>query len=184
MKSFTHPRKQSLFITSKPTHSHGLTLIELLITMSIMMIVISLGSSTLPSFIHKQTTTTALNTLFHLVTFTRTKAIREQEVFTLCASNDDRNCTGEWNKKIIIFNDNNKNARRDNTETLFKTISMPANTPCLKWNAGLNRQYLRFKPDGSNAGTAGHFKFCNPNPPSIQKKIVISFTGRTSFRNL
>lgn len=173
---------QNLFQNRFP--SRGMTLVEVLICLSIAMIVTTLGATSVPSYLEKRVESVAFDTLFHLVTFARTKAIREQELFTLCASNDGINCNGEWNQQIIVFNDNNKNARRDNSEILYKMIAMPSGTPCLEWNVGLNRRYLRFKPDGSNAGTAGHFRPCDTTKSLLQKKLVVSFAGRTSIKDL
>ena len=164
--------------------SRGLTLIELMMALCIIMIITTVGASTLPGFLHKQVENAAFDSLFHLVTFARTKAIHEQEIFTLCASADGISCSGPWNQQIIVFNDNNKNAQVDAGEIVHRQFTLPQGTPCLEWNVGLNRQYLRFKPDGTTAGTAGHFKFCDSAQAQLQKKLVISFTGRTQVRNL
>ncbi len=162
----------------------GMTLIELLTTLSVIAITMSIGFPSMSKWIKTKSQNAAFETLYHSVTFARTKAIRQQENFTICASKDNTQCNGEWNDTIIIFNDHNKNAQLDSSEILYKTISMPQGTPCIQWRAGGGRDYLRFKANGATSGTAGHFRYCDPNTTQYDKKLVVSFTGRTSIKKL
>jgi Tfp pilus assembly protein FimT len=84
----------------------------------------------------------------------------------------------------MVFSDNNKSESiDDDDDTLFKLIQLPKSTPCLYWNLD-KRQYIQFKPSGAINGTAGHLKFCDDVSSSYNKKLVISFNGRTSLKNL
>ena len=173
-----------IYSVCRHPRSRGFTLIELMICISIILILAGLGANGIPGFLQRKAESTAIDTLFHLVAFARNKAIREHKVLTLCASDDDVHCTGEWNRKIMVFEDDNQNAQREQREALLRIVTMRDNIPCLSWNASLHRNYLRFKPDGTSAGTAGNFHFCQPDKALVRKKLVISLTGRTAMRNL
>jgi Tfp pilus assembly protein FimT len=162
----------------------GATLIELITTATIILTIIGTGLPSLSKWLQYQTEITILRSLSHLVTFARTKAVKENQYLTLCASHNRVSCEGEWNKTIIVFNDFNKNETLDNDEILFRIFELAKTTPCLKWNASAGRQYLQFKPSGATNGTAGHFRFCQGVNTAIDKKLVISFNGRTSLKKL
>ncbi|MFA7552723.1 MAG: GspH/FimT family pseudopilin [Spongiibacteraceae bacterium] len=171
-------------LAKKSAALRGFTFIDLLTTLSIFMVITFLGIPNFSAWLQRQAQSTVFDTLHHLSTFARTKAVKENTYLTLCASHDNVNCTGEWNKTIIIFSDPNKNETVDGDERLFKVLTLPKSTPCLLWNAGAQRQYLQFKPSGAINGTAGHFRFCDSVNNSIETRLVISFNGRTSLKSL
>ena len=162
----------------------GFTLVDLLTTMSVLMIIACIGIPNMTGWLHSQAQSTVFNTLHHLCALARTRAIKDNNYMTVCASDDLTKCGGLWNKTVIVFSDSNKNEQVDNNDVLYKAITLPGTTPCIEWNSGARRQHLQFKPSGATNGTAGHFKFCNPTNLAIQKKLVVSFNGRTSIKKL
>lgn len=169
---------------TKANLQRGFTFIDLLTALSVFMVVTCIGIPNLHHWLQRQAQSTVFDTLHHLSTFARTKAVKENTFLTLCASHNNLTCNGDWNKTIIIFNDPNKNETVDAGERLFKVMALPDSTPCLQWNASAHRQYLQFKPSGATNGTAGHFRFCDSVNNAIEKRLVISFNGRTSLKNL
>lgn len=166
------------------TATLGFSLIELMTVLSVFIIASGIGTPALSKWLQRSAESTAFTSLHHLITFTRTQAIKENTYFTLCPSSDNQKCTGEWNKTLIIFSDANKNEQLDGGERLFKSIALPAVTPCLEWRSGASRQYVQFKPSGATNGTAGHFLFCDGAHSATKKKLVLSFGGRTSLKTL
>jgi type IV fimbrial biogenesis protein FimT len=165
------------------TSVRGITLIELLSTLTIMSIVTAMGMPAMDQWIQRKTEDTVLKSLFHLSVYTRTEAIKASDYFTFCPTEDKISCGGNWNKEIMVFKDSNKNEAIDEDDVLFKLIRLPATSPCIEWILK-KRQYVQFKPSGASNGTAGHFKFCNQDKSLIDKKVIISFNGRTSMRAL
>jgi type IV fimbrial biogenesis protein FimT len=161
----------------------GVTLVDLLVSLTIIAITLGAGIPSLHKWLQKSAEDTAFKMLFHLSAYTRTEAIKTNDYFTLCPSQNQVSCGGPWNKQLIIFNDSNKNEFLDDEETLFKLISLPNSTPCIQWNLP-ERQYVQFKPTGMINGTAGHFRFCDGEDTLTALKLVISFNGRTSLRSL
>lgn len=169
---------------SIPTSIKGLTLVELLLVLAIVTTLTTLGIPSLRSGLQRSSEAATFNTLHHLATFARTRAIKEQTYFTLCPSNDDQHCNGSWNQALIVFEDGNRNEQLDEGERLYQTITFAKGTPCLIWNASAGRQYIQFKPSGATNGTAGHFRFCENSRSLLNKRLVLSFSGRTSLKNL
>ena len=168
---------------AKP-HQQGWTLIELMSVLAIITLVSGLGMPSLSKWLQHSAEKTTYNTIHHLITFARTRAVKENKYFTLCPSNDNQHCNGDWNNTLIIFSDDNKNEQLDEDDRLFKSITLPTVTPCLEWRASAHRQYLQFKPSGATNGTAGHFRFCDSAHNSHAKKLSVSFMGRTSLKDL
>ncbi|WP_101759668.1 GspH/FimT family pseudopilin [Oceanicoccus sp. KOV_DT_Chl] len=171
-------------MNTSPYFNTGLTLIELISTLSISIILVTVGTGPMSKWLQYQTESTVFNTLFHLTTYARTLAVKENRYLTVCPSLDQRQCGGNWNKTIIVFTDHNKSETVDKNEDLHMVLEMPESTPCLTWNASAKRQYLQFKPSGAANGTAGHFRFCEEAHSALNKKVVISLNGRTSLRSL
>lgn len=166
-----------------PARQGGITLIDILISLVLIVITLGAGVPSLQKWLQKSSEDNAFKMLFHLSVYTRTEAIKANDFFTLCPSQDQKSCGGSWNDELIIFNDGNKNEYVDNNETLYKNIRLPESTPCILWNRP-KRQYVQFKPTGMINGTAGHFRFCDDQETLTNKKLVISFNGRTALRTL
>lgn len=163
---------------------NGLTLIELLMVLAIITTLTTLGIPSLRSGLQRSNEAAIFNALHHLATFARTRAIREQTYFTLCPSNNEQHCNGNWNEALIVFEDGNRNEQLDSGERLYQTTTFSKGTPCLLWNASARRQYIQFKPSGATNGTAGHFRLCDATQSRLNKRLVLSFGGRTSLKNL
>ncbi|MGK0498554.1 MAG: prepilin-type N-terminal cleavage/methylation domain-containing protein [Oceanicoccus sp.] len=175
-----------LFINNsfRTRHAAGFSLIELLTSLTVAAILLGIGIPNLLQWRQHSAQSSTLNTLNHLVSFARTRAILDNDFYTLCASADHINCNGEWNKTLIVFRDSNRNERVDGDEILFKALTLAAGTPCLRWQAGAGRNYLQFMPSGATNGTAGHFRFCEQVGNFSVNKVVVSFAGRTSIKNI
>ncbi len=148
------------------------------------MVAICLAIPGMIQWLERSTESAVFSLLNHMVVMARTRAIRDQTHFTVCASEDKIYCADHWNRQIIVFNDPNTNETRDQGERLYKAITLPEGTPCISWNASLGRRYLQFKPTGASNGSAGHFRLCDGEGSYLNRKLVVSLNGRTSLQNL
>ena len=89
----------------------GFTIIELLITVSIVGILTALS---LPSFldtVESMTTNSQAKTLLSTLNLARSEAIRRGANVGICASNDGADCDeDDWSEGWIVFQDNNGDA--------------------------------------------------------------------------
>lgn len=169
--------------TKKVSFAGGISLIELLTSLTIIALLSSLATPGINQLLQRRSQQLALETLFHLSVYSRNEAIKSNDYFTLCPTMDRQRCNGQWNNTLMVFRDSNKNETIDSGENLAKLLSLPPSTPCIDWRSAA-KNYLQFKPSGASNGSAGHFRFCDQLAKRLEKKVVISLNGRTSIKNL
>lgn len=74
----------------------GFTLIELMVTLSILAILLGIGVPSFRSMIEGNRITTVANDLVGALQFSRSEAVKRGTAITLCASNDQSTCSGTW----------------------------------------------------------------------------------------
>ncbi len=169
--------------SSKHLYARGLTLLELLISLSVFSI---LTATALPGFSHLiQTTQTRTNAhrLYQNIQYARNTALAEHKVVTLCPSNDGIICAGSnWQPGGLIFEDKNKNGIRDTHEKLLKIISPFQKNSYIAWRAFRNKNYLSFNGRGVTEYQNGNFTYCPPNKNlKYAAQIIVSYSGRPRY---
>ncbi len=92
----------------KMRHYSGFSLVELLVTIAVLAIVVSLAAPTLRETILNNRLTTQINEVSGLVSMARSEASKlRSSVVTLCASEDSTSCSGNatWETGWIMFSD-------------------------------------------------------------------------------
>lgn len=154
----------------------GMTIIEILITTTLLALLMSLATPAFSALIAKTKVTTQANLLLHSLHSARSHAISKQIVLLVCKKMTDGSCDESWQKDSnwsngwIIFADRNNNNSYEEEEKIFV---VSANE---KVNLIFNqRGRLRFHPNGS-ARSAG-FYLCHKTA-DVTKRIHILYTGR------
>lgn len=95
----------------------GFTLYELLMTMLIVGVVLSLGIPSLSEFTQNSRITSTANDLHAAFQMSRSEAARAKTNITICASATPyaagADCDGTWDQGYIVFVDDNANQARD-----------------------------------------------------------------------
>ncbi len=103
----------------------GFTLIELMVTITVSIIVISIA---IPSFSYLQANIEAskvTNTLTALLVESRTHAFIHKKRLGICASQDGESCDAHaWNEGILVYHDKTANRLRDSHEPIHKYIRL------------------------------------------------------------
>jgi len=160
-------------------NNHGLTFIELLITLTVASI---LGASVLPSFsalIAQERSAVLTNNLAGALAYARSEAVTKNTEVLTCQSINSSEChrSGNWQNGWIIFVDKNKNRQRDPDESLLRVYSAAENGTQAIFNGASNiDHYLRYKPSG-RAYPNGSFLICNPNI-GVGKALIMTQSGR------
>jgi type IV fimbrial biogenesis protein FimT len=156
--------------------ANGLTLIEMLATVSVIAI---LGALAGPSF-HNLTLdserTATVNNFFHALFLARSEAIKRGQVVTVCKSADGSTClrSGEWTSGWIVF------VNIDHDEQPVRDADEPILHVYAGWNRGQitsNRPAYSFRPYVQGV-VNGTIVFCDSRGSSQARAIIISHTGR------
>lgn len=163
----------------------GLTLVELIATLTVVAIVTAVAIPQMGQFVRAAARRTAVNDMMHSVFLARSKAIMANTVVSICRSQDGQFCStssGNWEDGWIVFinSDRDQPAVRDAGEEIIQRHN--------GWRGGLitsNRTTFSFRPT-TQSGVNGTVVFCDPLGQNADARaIIISHTGRprVSMRN-
>jgi type IV fimbrial biogenesis protein FimT len=157
--------------------SRAFTLLELVITLSVIAILATMGIPTFQKFTQKQAISAAINTLHSDLLLARSRAVYEDAEVVACPGNIRSGCSGStnWGEGWIVFADTNADRAWQSDEILIRN-SMAVEQMSIFGSAG--RTSIRFLPNGSAPGSNSSISFCGPGGPSLARKLVISNLGR------
>jgi type IV fimbrial biogenesis protein FimT len=154
----------------------GVTLIELLATVSVAAILGALAAPSFKSLILDSARTATVNNFFHALFLARSEAIKRGQVVTVCKSADGTTCltSGEWTQGWIVFVNKDRDERpvRDEGEPVLQVYS--------GWDRGQitsNRPAYSFRPYVQGV-VNGTIVFCDSRGSTEARAIIISHTGR------
>lgn len=136
----------------------GFTLYELMITLLIVGIVLTVGIPNLTEFTSNSRISTAANDIHAAFQIARSEAARSKANVTICASNnstdDDADCQGTWEEGFIVFLDLNGDISRSGAgETVLR--AHPAIPEGVTLNVANDAAYFSFASTGLGRGNVG-----------------------------
>ena len=163
----------------RQTHNPlGFTLIELMMTIAIATILLTLGLPSVGSMVSSSESRTARQQLWTALNVARAGAVTGNRRHVICPSTDHANCSGglRWDNGWIIFVDNNENGRRDGIEAVI-SVGNPARQGVVIAST-VGRDQVGFRTDGSSAGSNATFTICDRRGVSTATSLVVSNPGR------
>lgn len=166
-------------LTTTPGKSKGLTLAELLVTLSVSGVIMQTAVGSLSSFVTGNLLATQANSVMGNIFIARSEAVKRNERVTM------RRIGALWEEGWITFVDGNANGQLDNAEELLTEQGKLPGNLTLRGNRPL-AQYVSYVGSGqsqklSGAMQAGRFMLCDrsgQSKPHHARAIVISTTGR------
>lgn len=83
-------------------HQSGFTLVELIVTMSVLAVLLGIGVPSFQATIQGNRITTTANDLVAALQFARSEAVRRGVNVTLCSSNNQTSCSGTWTDGWVV----------------------------------------------------------------------------------
>lgn len=155
----------------------GFTALELIITMAVIAVLLTLGVPAFQNFGWNLRMKTAMDTLQTDLKLARGHSISQNSRTVICPADDKTGCSGQadWQHGWIVFTDINGDREKQATEPLLKYSGTLAN---LNINSSSSRTYLRFFPNGSAPGSNTTIRFCDRRGPAHSGAITVSNSGR------
>jgi len=158
------------------TKTMGFTIIELMITLAVAAILLSLAAPSFRDTIKNTRLVTQVNNLASGINFARSEAIKRSLSVTLCKSNDDVTCSGNWQDGWILFEDIDGDGTVDAEDTIIRVGEGAESNNVTLVFPGKNR--VTYNANGFAVGFNSTFKFCDDRGYTFAKGLVVSNTGR------
>lgn len=163
--------------------ARGLTLIELLITLSILAVLLAIGIPSFQQQIESNRTRTAADTLLQAIHLTRSKAVTTNRRATLRK-------LGDWQSGWEIFYDRDFDGVRDADEEQITTggaltgVDVSANGPLTNYVSFIGSGESRFAGSANGGGfQAGHFIVC-PATEGDGYRLWLARSGRVRIESI
>jgi type IV fimbrial biogenesis protein FimT len=157
----------------KERAQNGFTLYELMITLLIVGVVLTLGMPNLTAFTQNGRITASANDLHAAFRVARSEAARAKSTITICASNNSMtaaaDCQGDWEDGFIVFIDSNGDiARAGANETVLR--AHPPVAKGVSLTIANDATYFSYASTGLGRGNVG-------GAPAVSQIIVCDDRG-------
>ncbi|SFN45040.1 GspH/FimT family pseudopilin [Marinobacter pelagius] len=170
-------------------YNSGFTLLELLITITILGIIATYAIPSFREMVLNNRLTAQTNEVTSLVSYARSEASKLREgVVTICSSTDSTSCSGNaaWETGLIVFRDDDMNAAFGGTDQLLK-VSGPlagGNTLRIRDMTSDGGGYVQFNSRGfprasATDEVAGTFIICDDRGAAEARAVSINVSGQT-----
>ena len=159
--------------------TQGFSLVELMIALTILSIILTVGLAKLPLLFEKTEVAVLQKTLAQHISLAKSTAANSGLIVTLCPSEDYAECRGSWTRGSMIFIDRNGNRKVDSDDVVIRIRENDIRQGKLEWRAFGRRQYLQFDPKGYLLHQSGNFTYCDlMGDPTLTRQLIVNSVGR------
>lgn len=157
----------------------GVTLIELMVTLAVAAILMTIAVPGMQTFITNNTLAGTGSDFLGILNFARSEAVKRGITVTICPSSNGTSCTGTWSGGWLAFVDNNTNATVDASDVKLRVH--PALTANYSAGASLTDSngnavnYITYSRNGMSNET-GTMAFCYQNNTQKAQAVTITLT--------
>jgi type IV fimbrial biogenesis protein FimT len=168
--------KGELEAVMKMTRNSGFTLIELMVTMSVVAVLLSAGVPSFGALIKNNRLVTENYALRTVLGAARFEAQMQRQAVTVCRSANGIDCsTGDWGEGYMAFIDLDGNEQLDDDEQLLQ--SRVQNTQGIAVRYSQSADILRFDSSGNAVDNSGTFTICDDRGAVEARGIIVSAIG-------
>ena len=156
------------------------TLVELIVTISIIVILATFAFPSYLDFKAKQELNHVITLIQSLNQTAKSNAVLFHSNIIICSSSNATQCANDqWETGIIMFSDKNNNQQVDTDEIVHNIVDTKLKYGSLTWNGGItNTKVLTFRGDtGLPRDSFGSFFYCSQHHSSLHQRIVLPKTG-------
>jgi len=166
---------------------NGFSLIEVITTMAIAAIVLTISIPSFQSYIQNNRQAIAINELATALQLARNSAVSRRVRVTVCKSSDGSNCVmdgnaSDWTQGWIIFADTNGDNTRDADEDILRVHGPIQGNLTISGGHNTNDR-ISFSPNGLLASLNGTITYCDSRGNDHASALVISRAGRVRFED-
>lgn len=155
----------------------GVTLVELMITVSIVAIILAFVGPSVQGILIKNRIVAEINEISSLIQYARHHAIDEQAQVVVCPSRDYSVCTTDWNDPKIVFLDDDNNDVRGASEELLVTVGVTSSTSLMTNTTDI----IRFFATGE-ANAANEILLCHKDGEAkYARSLSVTLQGRVKM---
>ena len=155
----------------------GVTALELLITLSLVILLMTAGFPGLREYRMNQQIKSANARLYSDLKFARSEAIALNTRTVICPADTQAACSGysRWHDGWLVFADTNGDRQWQNREPVLRRSNPLQDLSAISRDS---RHQVQFYPGGAAPGSNTGIVFCDQRGPDKGLKIVISNSGR------
>lgn len=160
----------------------GLSLLELLITLTLSAVLLRMALPGFQDLLAAQRASAASNSVIAAVAMARSAAMIYRQNIVICPRDPAGGCgkKSHWSNGAIVFADADNDRRYDHGEARYGGLPAVESGATMVWRSFRNRSYLLFRPNGITDWQNGHFQYCPADGnPRHARQIIINAAGRT-----
>lgn len=157
----------------------GFTLIELMATVLVAAVILTVGVPSLITFVRNNALAGAINQLSATLNYARSEAVKRDTTVCICPSSDGASCGTNWAQGWIVYAEGTSTASCSAVQGSIQTVgALSQSGMTLSSDAG--SATIGYRPDGSLIGaTSTTFKLCDVRGAQFARSLQISPGGRT-----
>lgn len=138
------------------------TLVEVIITLSIMMILLAVSIPSIRFFVDRIHDDILLQQLFNTLQLAHQESRVRNSRMVLCKSNNHVSCSGQWIEGQLIFEDENEDGIVHSKKQIVAVIQSITHQGVLYWRSfPYYRDQIVFLPSGLTQSDNGAFWYCH-----------------------
>lgn len=162
-------------MTAKHT---GFTLIELMVTLAVLGILLSIGIPSFQNMVLNNRITAQANQVITALNYARSEAVKRAAPATVCSTNGGAACAGstDWSTGWLVFADGDGDGTVDAGEAVLRVWPPLGGGNTLTAGSHLR---VTFTAAGSATGFNDTFRLCDKRGTTEMRAIVINAMGRS-----